>query len=90
MRRDMQVMDFTTLDKMKKGNMARPAWLTHLASQAQVEVTCLSVMNSFLDRTDGGIGLKELINDMIGDASCCSASLQHISNSCVDCLTSFA
>lgn len=69
MRPDMQIMDFTFLDRMKKGKMAGPAWLSHLASQAQVEVTCLDVMNSFVGQADGGMGLKELIKDMIGDTS---------------------
>lgn len=59
-------MDFTFLDKMRKGKMAGPAWLSHLASNAQVEVTCLSVMNSLIAPEHGGPGLKDLIDNIIG------------------------
>lgn len=63
----MQVMDYTFLDKMRPGKMAGPAWLKPLAPHAQVESTCLHVMNSFTTPEDGSPGLKELIEDMIGD-----------------------
>ena len=63
----MQIMDFTFLDKMRKGKMAGPAWLTHVASDAQVEVTCLNVMKSFISPDNGGSGLKEVIDGMIGN-----------------------
>lgn len=63
----MQIMDYTFLDKMRPGKMAGPAWLKPLAPHARVESTCLHVMNSFITPEDGGPGLKELIEDMIGD-----------------------
>lgn len=62
----MQIMDFTFLDKMRSGKMASPAWLQPLAPHAEVEVTCLDVMNSFVTPEDGGTGLKDLIDDMLG------------------------
>lgn len=60
-------MDFTFLDKMRQGRMAGPAWLKPLAPQARVDSTCLDVMNAFVTPEHGGPGLKELIEDMIGN-----------------------
>lgn len=62
----MQIMDFTFLDKMRNGKLAAPAWLVHLARQAQVETTCLSVMNSLVTPENGEPGLKEVIDSMTG------------------------
>lgn len=52
---------------MRPGKMAGPAWLKPLAPHARVESTCLDVMNSFVAPEHGGPGLKELIEDMIGN-----------------------
>ena len=60
-------MDYTFLDKMRPGKMAGPAWLKPLAPHAQVESTCLHVMNSLITPEDSGPGLKEIIEDIIGD-----------------------
>ena len=51
---------------IKKGQLATPSWLTHLASIAQVEVTCLSFLDSVLNPQDGSPGLKAVIDNMTG------------------------
>lgn len=51
---------------LKKGELAPPTWLTHLASSAQVEVTCLSFFDSILHPKDGSPGLKAVIDEMTG------------------------
>lgn len=54
------------MDSIKKGELTAPTWLTHLAGSAQVEVTCLSFLDSVLHPKDGSPGLKAVIDDMTG------------------------
>ena len=57
---------------IKNGELAAPTWLTPLASSAQVEVTCLSFLDSVLHPKDGSPGLKAVIDDMTGITQLCS------------------
>ena len=62
----MQILDFDMMCLLKKGKLATPSWLTHLASSAQVEVNCLSFLDSVLSPEDGSPGLKAVIDNMTG------------------------
>lgn len=54
------------MELLKKGKLATPSWLTHLASSAQVEVHCLSFLDSVLSPEDGSPGLKAVIDNLTG------------------------
>ena len=62
----MQILDFDMIDMIKEGKLKAPSWLAHLASSAQVEVTCLSFLESVTSPQDGSPGLKAVIDDMTG------------------------
>ena len=54
---------------IKTGHLAAPSWLENLAGGAQVEVNCLSVVDSLVNHCeDGTSGLKAIIDDMTGEA----------------------
>lgn len=51
---------------LRKGQLATPSWLNPLACSAQVEVNCLSFLESVLNPEDGSPGLKAVIDSMTG------------------------
>ena len=66
----LQIIDFDMLGLIRKGKLTTPAWLSQLASSAQVEVTCLSFLDSVVNPQDGSPGLKAVIKDMTGETPC--------------------
>lgn len=52
--------------QIKKGRLAAPAWLEHLAGGAQVEVNCLSALDSLIKPENSTPCLKAVIDDMTG------------------------
>ena len=52
--------------QIKKGKLAAPAWLEHLAGGAQVEVNCLSALDSVIKPENTAPCLKAVIDDMTG------------------------
>ena len=63
----VQILDFNMIALIKEGKLKTPSWLAHLASSAQVEVTCLSFLESVTSPQDGSPGLKAVIDDMTGE-----------------------
>ena len=64
---DIQVIDFDMVSQIKTGHLTTPSWLENLAGGAQVEVNCLSVVDSLVNCEDRPSGLKAIIDDMTGD-----------------------
>ena len=58
--------NFSMVTQIKKGKLAAPAWLEHLAGGAQVEVNCLSVLDSLIKPENSTPCLKAVIDDMTG------------------------
>ncbi len=86
----LQIMDFTFLTGMREAKLVSPPWLVHLASDAQVEVNCLHVIQAFVDPQDGGTDLKSLIkhtigqifNTLLADMPACQDYMQCTHNLC--------
>jgi len=67
------VINFDLVGHIKEGRLATPTWLEHLASGAEVEVNCLTVVDSLVTSEGSSPGLKAIIDDMTGElhhASC--------------------
>ncbi len=88
----LQIMDFTFLTGMREAKLVSPPWLSHLASDAQVEVNCLRVFQAFVDPQDGGTDLKSLIkhtigqplNTLLADMPTCVETTCNVHSICVD------
>ncbi len=76
----LQTLDFNMISQIKEGKLQAPNWLEHLAVGAQVEVNCLSVLDSLVEPMEGRPGLKAIIDDMTGTCRnhlkcCCCPAL---------------
>ncbi len=63
----LQVINFDLVGQIKEGRLATPTWLEHLASDAEVEVNCLAVVDSLVSSEGSSPGLKAIIDDMTGN-----------------------
>ncbi|DBA97135.1 hypothetical protein WJX77_011944 [Trebouxia sp. C0004] len=61
-----KVVNFDMVGQIKEGRLATPTWLEHLASGAEVEVNCLTVVDSLISSEGSSPGLKAIIDDMTG------------------------
>lgn len=61
-----KVVNFDLVGHIKEGRLATPTWLEHLASGAEVEVNCLTVVDSLVSSEGSSPGLKAIIDDMTG------------------------
>ncbi|KAL0031927.1 hypothetical protein WJX79_006284 [Trebouxia sp. C0005] len=62
----VKVVNFDLVGQIKEGRLATPTWLEHLASGAEVEVNCLTVVDSLVSSEGSSPGLKAIIDDMTG------------------------
>lgn len=60
------MINFDLVGHIKEGRLATPTWLEHLASGAEVEVNCLTVVDSLVSSEGSSPGLKAIIDDMTG------------------------
>ena len=61
------MVNFDLVGYIKEGRLATPTWLEHLASGAEVEVNCLTVVDSLVSSEGSSPGLKAIIDDMTGE-----------------------
>ena len=61
------MVNFDLVGYIKEGRLATPTWLEHLASGAEVEVNCLTVVDSLVGSEGSSPGLKAIIDDMTGE-----------------------